>query len=273
MHGKPFPTAFDAREAHTMKEVRDIPYWKRRQLSYVLGWSNDIFRSPYWPSGVQPTSHLFPVLIASTFADYYGYHFAVPEGFQQKGPPGRRLHAFSRASVMGGAVIAMVTLLAWMVAIRSVWKRRRYGELALLFAPLVVLLAQIDMSIRYPIDWLGPVKGNYMQLVAPVWCGLFGLAVAWLWEKRRWYSRAACVLALASVAPVAAYTIAARIEAAHTQKYAYMTSSAQANAATHTAATSGAPSREESARSFSEGENRRASQLSPIALKRNSGTM
>ena len=65
------------------------------------------------------------------------------------------------------------------------------------------MLGHIHFATKYPNDDFGPIKGAYIQFVAPVLCGLFGLAVAWMW--RRVWARAGAVVALISLMSVLIY--------------------------------------------------------------------
>jgi 4-amino-4-deoxy-L-arabinose transferase-like glycosyltransferase len=212
-YGKPFVTAFDGREAYTMVEMNKVPYFQRRSFSFLAGWSSDIYRSPYWPSGTQPTSHLFPVLIATTFVDFFKMHFAPVDRTiysATRGPPNPTAFALSRLSAAGGTWIAFFTFLAWLATTRAVWRRREFGLLAILLVPLATLIAQTDMAIRYPIDWLGPVKGAYFQFASPPLCALYGVAVEWMW-RRSWPGRIVAGLSLFAFALVAAYSLYCRL--------------------------------------------------------------
>jgi hypothetical protein len=93
---------------------------------------------------------------------------------------------------------------AWWGAAAVAWRRRAYGGLAVLGAPLFALLAQIDLTVRYPVDWIGMIKGAYVQFAMPPLAATFGVGVAWLWY-RRWAGRAAAACALAGLVLVAAY--------------------------------------------------------------------
>ena len=79
-------------------------------------------------------------------------------------------------------------MIAWLGGERALWRRRDDGEpdprFALLLAPLGALLGQLHFATKYPNDTFGPIKGAYLQFVAPVLCALFGLGVAWMWRRR-----------------------------------------------------------------------------------------
>ena len=117
-------------------------------------------------------------------------------------------------SVMAGTAIALVTVLAWFAAVRALWRRRDDGEpdprFALLLAPLGALIGQIHFATKYPNDNFGPIKGAYLQFVAPVLCALFGVGVAWMWRRARWRWRIPALVAIGCVGLVAAYSAYAR---------------------------------------------------------------
>jgi hypothetical protein len=79
----------------------------------------------------------------------------------------------------------------------------------LLIIPLLVLLGQMHFATKYPNDSFGPIKGAYMQFVTPILCGLFGLAVAWMW--RRIWARAGAIAALGALLLVFVYIADCRL--------------------------------------------------------------
>src|SRR5205814_4423360 len=105
---------------------------------------------PFFPTGLYPTPRFFPVLIASTFNDYYVF------GYSDNGQPGpdRWISGASVTlgclSVIAGTAIALITVLAWLGALRALWRRREDGEpdprFALLLVPLAALLAQLHFA-------------------------------------------------------------------------------------------------------------------------------
>jgi hypothetical protein len=115
----------------------------------------------------------------------------------------------SIGSVIGGASIALVTVVAWFVAWVTAWRRKEVVRPLFLCVPLVAMLGQMHFGIQYPIDIVGPIKGVYMQFASPSLYALFGLAVAWLW-KRPW-ARPLSVVQLIALAAVSAYTIYCRL--------------------------------------------------------------
>ena len=129
-------------------------------------------------------------------------------------------------SVMAGTLIALITVIAWFGAVRALWRRRDDGEpdprFALLLAALGAFLALVHFVTKYPNDTLGPLKGAYLQFVAPVLCALFGVGVAWMWRRRaRWRWRVPALAAMAAIALVAAYSIHARFPASSARTHNY----------------------------------------------------
>ncbi len=203
--GKPFVVSFDlpSQQAHLAK-VKGVPYLFRRPVGFFLSWDPVIYLSPYAHSttGLYPT--FFPTLVASTFVDYWGYGFCG--AFGPRVPP-RVLRASQRAA-MGGTVIFGATVLAWFAVVGPVFRRRDWGSLVLLAAPLVALASAIHYAIAYPLDQFGQVKGVYVQFASAPLYGVFGLAVAWAQERRRRWPLLA--LLLASLWMIATYTVYCR---------------------------------------------------------------
>jgi hypothetical protein len=198
------PTADTTKVGAHRMEVLD-----RRTLGYFVGFTADIVRFPFAPSGVSPTPRFWPVLIASSFCDYQGYHFA-PE--RDVGAPmvaqgtfvGRRAFHLARASVACGIVIALVTAAAWLVAAVRLWRRREVARTLVLLVPALGVLGQMYFATRYPYDFEGVVKGIYFHFVTLPLYALFGLGVAWVWRR----ARPLGLLSASLILPVALYTIA-----------------------------------------------------------------
>jgi 4-amino-4-deoxy-L-arabinose transferase-like glycosyltransferase len=193
-----------------------IPYLDRRTFGFVGYWDDAIYDQPFWPSGIQPHSRFWPVLVATTFSDYYNFAFVAPP---KPGVPAvvinRRPMAASailpaRLSVMGGTALAFLAAAAWFVAARRLWRRGDDGRLVLLLAGGLAILGQLHFAIRFPTDTVGPVKGAYLQFAAPVLSALTGIAIAWLWA-RRGLARVLALGAMVAIAMVASYPIYARL--------------------------------------------------------------
>ncbi|MFL5307690.1 MAG: ArnT family glycosyltransferase [Polyangia bacterium] len=208
LYGMLAPTGYEGSVKASQAPYEKIPYLKRRDPDFLLMWDPAVFGYPYAPVGTHPRPRFFSVLVASTFSDYYSYGLA---GWQD----GDRLTqiayrpvpvlAFylSCLSVIGGTLIAALTLLAWFGAVRALRARPQDPRAVLLFVPLLALLGQIHFAIKYPNDNFGPIKGAYLQFVTPILSALFGLAVAWMWRRRR--ARAGAVAALVALLFVTVY--------------------------------------------------------------------
>jgi hypothetical protein len=214
LYGQPAPTGYEGPAHAIQARYAAIPYLHRRDLGFYWRWDPAIFSHPYVPTGYQPVPRFFPVLVASTFADYYSYSFAAFHGSTPVILVGHRpvpLLAFRLGclSVIGGTLIALLTLCGWFGAARALRRRPADPRTVLLIAPLVALLGQLHFATKYPDDDFGPIKGAYLQFVAPILCALFGLAVAWLWRRVR--TRAGAVAAIVALLLLLAYTVDCRL--------------------------------------------------------------
>jgi hypothetical protein len=216
LYGQTAPSAYEGYLRLNQAPFKAIPYVERRPLGFYLGWNLGIYLHPITPTGLKPDPRFFPVLIATTFNDYYVFSYSGGAKFY-----GRRWISAAGVtlgclSVAGGTLIALVTVLAWFGAVRALWRRREDGEpdprFALLLAPLGALIGQLHFAIKYPNDNFGPIKGAYLQFIGPVLCALFGVGVAWMWRRARgrrlW--RGAALVAMGAVALVAVYSVHAR---------------------------------------------------------------
>jgi len=202
-----FLSGFDGQDAPYLGDTQKIPYLERRTLAFFLEWPGDIFGYPYAPMAAVP-ARFWPVLVTSTFVDYYNYHFA-PAADKPGRPVRRPAFELSVASAIGGAAIAFVTVAAWIGAFATTWRRKEVVRTVFLFVPLVAVVGQLHFGVKYPIDIVGPIKGIYMQFASAPLYALFGLGVAWLW-KRPWV-RPLAILELAALGAVAIYTIYCRV--------------------------------------------------------------
>jgi hypothetical protein len=214
LHGQPAPTGYEGPMRANQAPYAAIPYLHRRRPDFYWKWDARIFSHPYVPTGYHPAARFFPVLVASTFVDYYSYNFAAyraatPATVIARRPVPWLSFRLGCLSVVGGTLIALVTLGGWLGAARALRRRPDDPRLVLLLAPLVALLGQIHFATKYPDDDFGPIKGAYLQFVAPVLCALFGLAVAWMWRRVR--ARAGAIAALAALLLVLAYTADCRL--------------------------------------------------------------
>lgn len=217
LYGKAAPSAYEGALKKNQAPYEAMPYLERRPLGFYLGWTPGIFVHALYPTGIKPNARFFPVLLASTFNDYYAFSYSGG-GRYVAGRTDRTVSATAVTlgclSAGGGTAIALVTVIAWFAAVRVLWRRREDGEpdprFALLLAPLGALIGQIHFATKYPNDNFGPVKGAYLQFVAPILCALFGVGVSWMWRRARWRWRVPALAALGCVAVVAVYSVHAR---------------------------------------------------------------
>ncbi len=212
LYGKVFPTAFDGVWRNDKSRTSKLPYWKRRPPEYFVRWPSGVFDFPYWPTAGEHPQSFLPLVIASTFGDYYGYGFAAAKGTKGKNRTvngqtfPNSVVPYAGRSVAGGVVIAVTTVVAWLVAMVAVLRRRSGAGLFLLLVPFLLFLGQMHFSTAYPFNNMGHIKGMFLQCGAPPLLGLFGLAMARTW-RRFW---PAAVAMLAAVAMVGAFSIYCR---------------------------------------------------------------
>jgi hypothetical protein len=207
-YGRPFITSFDLPSQHFLvEEAQKRDFLDRRTLGFVLGWDESIFIYPFSQYGIGPNPRFFPVAIATTFEDFWGYGFVgfdrpIPKkGVRREGRPPASYARIASLSVIGGTVIALSTLIAWLGAWRHLFRSRDFGRLALLLVPLVTVAAALHFAIAHPADGHGVTKGIYMTFGAPPLYALFGVAAAWAQRKReRWPVLGVMLVALALVA-------------------------------------------------------------------------
>jgi hypothetical protein len=217
MYGKFVLVAYDP--FTEIDDVFKIPYLDRRTLGFVGYWDDAIYGHPFWPSAVHPRPRFGPVLVATTFSDYYNFAFVPPPkaGVPAVKANGRPMRAsalpFACASVVAGTALALLSVIAGALALRRLWRRGHVddGRLVLLFVPICAVALQLHFAIRFSNDISGPIKASYLQFAAPVFCGLVGVAIATLWNRRGLVARGLAIAGMASIAVVAAYTIYARI--------------------------------------------------------------
>jgi len=222
LYGDLSPTAYEGWLKAENAPYAKIPYFQRRPPGFYLAWNLAIYVHPLYPSALKPDARFFPVLLASTFNDYYTFSFSGGGQYNAQRWIPAEAFTMGAMSIMAGTPIALVTVIAWFAAMRALWRRREDGEpdprFALLLAPPGALLGALHFATKYPDDHFGPIKGAYLQFIAPILCALFGVGVAWMWRGgRRW--RAAALLAMGALAVVAAYTAQARFPRFGTHAY------------------------------------------------------
>jgi hypothetical protein len=188
LYGKAILFGYDGLDAKTTPNIEGTPYLDRRPLGFFIGWSNDVFVFPHWPSGVEPSSRFWPVLITDTFGDFLNYAFVkFPEHstiMANSRPVRPDSLKFARASAAGGVVIALATAIAWLYVGRALWRRRDLSRLLLLLAPAAAVLGLLHFVVKYPFDYQGPIKGMYLQFASAPLFALFGLALSWSASRR-----------------------------------------------------------------------------------------
>jgi 4-amino-4-deoxy-L-arabinose transferase-like glycosyltransferase len=212
-YGKPFLNGYDGPDKGAAAGVEATPYWKRRSLAYVFGWSGAIYEKTSWPSGYDPP-RFFPLLVVTTFADYYHYGFErnlTRNPHYRATPSSPESLRLARLSVAAGTLIAAITAAAWMVLAWMALRARRGDWLFLVAAPFVAVLGQLHFAWAFPIDWEGPVKGVYLQFAVPPLAAAFGIGVDW--ALRRWSTAIIGAAGIAALVAVAAYTLYCRLTA------------------------------------------------------------
>jgi 4-amino-4-deoxy-L-arabinose transferase-like glycosyltransferase len=213
-YGRPFVTSFDIHQTGAIAPFADTPSLDRRTLGFVFGWDRKMYDMPYTPAAAGAHPRFFPLLMLSTFIDYYNYSFsglnpgAKLELSSNDRPLTRRLVNVSRHSVMGGTLITFATSVAFAACLLRGLRGHRWDIVALLLGAGLALLSALYFAILYPTDVNGVIKGNYVQFGAPPLYAMFGVAVDWAKRKpSRWVLL--CGL-LASLWFVAAYTLYCR---------------------------------------------------------------
>ena len=169
LYGKAAPSAYEGSLKRNQAPYEAMPYLDRRPIGFYLGWNLGLYVHPIYPTGIKPNARFFPVLLASTFNDYYVYSYSGGGRYRTNRSVSAAGVTLGCMSVMAGTAIALVTVIAWFAAVRALWRRREDGEpdprFALLLAPLGALIGQIHFATKYPNDNFGPIKGAYLQFV------------------------------------------------------------------------------------------------------------
>jgi 4-amino-4-deoxy-L-arabinose transferase-like glycosyltransferase len=209
---QPFLTSFELEQKGAVAESNKLPYLDRRTLGFVFGWDDGIYDFPYWPRAAEPHARFFPLVLASTFVDYYNFSFSglspgTSTGLMANGRPlTPRLVNVSRLSAAGGTFIALGVSVAFAACLYRGLRGRRWGIVALLLATGLSVLAALHFAIQYPTDGNGVIKGNYLQFGAPPLYALFGVAVGWAQNSRlRWLLLAGFLVSLWLVASYTLY--------------------------------------------------------------------
>jgi len=210
--GRLFPTGYDS---INVRPVAHIPYLARRPISfYVAPCAGEIFKRPYYPSCSEPDARFWPVLVASTFGDYYNFRYAgMPRGAEPVIEANHRLLSvralwLMRAAVAAGALIALGTIGGTLAGMVSAIRRHDVARSVLLSASILAIFAQLAFTIQFPYDGFGPIKGSYLQFASAPLFAAFGVACSWLWQRPRF--RVLAVAQIGAVFVVAVYSVYAR---------------------------------------------------------------
>jgi hypothetical protein len=216
LYGHAVLTGLDGPDGKAELPPIDPSYFNRRPLRYFYGASSDVLAYPYYPSGVRPASYFWPLVVTSTFVDYYSFGFVPAPRPSSKTitmiandyPLPRSSLPFAQASAAGGVVIAASTSVAWFWAVIVCWRRRATGRLLMLMAPAAAIGGLAHFVVKIPFDFNGAIKGAYLQFAAAPLFALFGLAVDQMLRRRATWPVAA--VQGAAFAAVTGYTIYAR---------------------------------------------------------------
>lgn len=214
LYHKPILSGWDGPDASAFPKIQTTPYFQRRAPDYFYGWSKDIWSFPYYPSGVSPNPHFWPVVVATTFVDYYNYGFVHARASTQTYEAnGRKLPRkslfFAGASAVAGTVVAASTAVAWLWALIVCLRRRDSARILFLVAPLPAFASLLHLQVKYPWDNGGLVKGVYLQFACGALFALYGLAVQKMFRHRITWPVA--FLQSAAIIAIASYTFYARV--------------------------------------------------------------
>ena len=184
-------SSFQSTQSGYLAPIASTPRWLRRTPDFFTGWAPTMHERPFWPSGTAP-SRFWPLLLATTFSDYYCFGY-MPRPDTARTPAfncnGRDIPASelwpARLSFHGGLVIALVSALAWLLAVRRQAAQRDVPRLFLLLAPASGVLGLLLFAVDYPFDNLGVVKGAYLQYLMLPLAAVFGIACEWLLQRAR----------------------------------------------------------------------------------------
>lgn len=212
-YGRPFVTSFDLpSQRHMVEQSNRVPYLHRRTLGYFLGWEPAIYSFPFGHVATGDNPTFFPAAVASAFVDYWNYGFSQVSPLGKAGvwhpaasTPPRVLRAAQLAAI-GGTIIFLATVAAWLVVSRRLWQARDWARMSLMAIPLVSIGAAAHFAITYPVDVFGVIKSVYLQYSAGPLCGLYGVSVAWSRARlSRWPLLAVLLTALWLVAGYTLY--------------------------------------------------------------------
>jgi hypothetical protein len=214
-YDKPIVASFDLpADAWRIAPALRKPVLDRRTVGYVIGWGDEIFKYPYFPSGLAGRFRFFPTLLATAVVDYWDFGFSGFDRTKPETPNPPMVHPWfnpesSRAAIMGGFIVMLATLAAWVVALVRTLKNRQMGYVALLLLPFFAVLGALQFAVSFPADHNGIIKATYLMFAAPPLFALFGLAVEWtVRSPLRW---PAFALLMASLLALGWYSTLSRI--------------------------------------------------------------
>ena len=214
-YGKPMPFSYDSIAKAEQEPIEKIPYLDRRTAGFFVGGSTAIFEKPYYPTAESnEEARFWPVMIASTFLDYYGYYFAPDPApghtgvDVSRGAISQRAFKLSRVSFVAGIVIAVITVVTLLICLLRLG-RAGDARFVLLLVPVLAVAGQIHFATKFPENDMGPIKGAYLQFAAGPLFAMFGLGVDWLWRRSR-LGKVLALLAGAAMLATAGYVLYCR---------------------------------------------------------------
>ncbi|NJK89633.1 MAG: hypothetical protein HC923_09655, partial [Myxococcales bacterium] len=193
-------------------------YLERRNIKFYVGWDSEIFKTPYCYTAARDrlSARFWPVLVASSYIDYYNYAFSPRPNPGQENPrfngregPDPIAFRLSQAAVIAGTPLALIVAVGWAVAIVSCWRRRRYALVGVLLVPALAVLGALHFSTKYPFEQLGVTKGSYILYGTLPLFGVFGWIVDEGYRRGAW-ARVGSALVGLLVVPALAYAIYCR---------------------------------------------------------------
>jgi hypothetical protein len=216
--GHVLPTSFETHQKEFMTPaITGKPIWERQPRSFYTALDPEMRKDPFAPRASAPPekAEFWSVLVASTFLDHWNFRFCDPPEpgepvvYKNRRPTRPGVVPYAQRAYDGGLVVFFGTMLAWAASFVVLLRRRDGARMVLLLAPLGALLALLQFSSKYPINYFGVVKGLYMQFGAAPAYALFGVAVGWLWGRP--LLRPFAIAGLVAYAPVVAYTLYCRV--------------------------------------------------------------
>lgn len=179
------PTSFERNAEARAQQAKLRPYFERRPASYYFGTAlTAMFETPYYPTAVD---RFWMVVLASTFTDYYNYSFvepppSVPQRRVNYRPLALTTMTRMRLALASGLVLGLALIGAYLVIVARALRRWDVAQLVALSVPAAGVLGQLHYATKYPFDYMGLVKGLYLQFGWAPLFACFGALVAWAWS-------------------------------------------------------------------------------------------